>query len=707
MATRPEAVRPSELRLLKHAPERRAVRPHRPVRAPICAWLGYQRFQEHVRHVSYEEAVEVTMLLVLIAFACRTSPPETEPSPSTVPEPSITEAPEDFEVERPNNETCRALPRPQPASSINIEPAFGDFWVDDELILALTQAPNDDDHWYIATRGGRVLRLSESEGADSAIEVLDLSARIEQHLEGGLLGLAFSPDFATNGVLYTSYTTDDSRQVTRWVSPDGGESFANETVVLEQALGYGFHVGGDLHVDVDGYLLYALGDGGNFFTAIDLQHLGGKIVRIDPEGNDDLPAVGELRVRNYAIPSDNPSIPGALPEIFAYGLRNPYRITVDPLTNDVWTGDVGEDAWEEANRIVPGGHYGWPIKEGPDCFLEDPCDDPTLIDPVVVYSRDEGISIIGGHVYRGSSIPSLQGVFVFNEWLTGDTWGAFTDPETGEPVRRYIGSVEGGTVTWGQSNDGELYAAGFTVHRVTAGGTPEVPFPQKLSETGCASVADVTEPAPGLIPYTVQVPLWSDAADKRRFMALPEGGFIERTENGRWDLPIGTVLVKEFTADGVRVETRLMMRHEDGGWGFYTYRWDEDGQDATLVPTGVHRRHGHAHLGDSEPKPVPAVPHRCLGRLSRTDGCAAQSRCQPLGRGPGQPDRGVPADGRACGRSGGSRGDCPPIPRSMTQPPRWVTERAPTSTCSAPPAISRRARPPRTSTSDGAWGSRT
>ena len=530
--------------------------------------------------------------LALAITACRTPSNDSGTSSPTVPTTATpapttpTVAPTDFTVTRPKNDTCQALPRPVPASSVTFEPAFGDFWVEEDTILDLAQAPGDDDHWYLGTRNGRVLRVSESVGATSEVEVLDLTGEIVQHLEGGLLGLAFSPDFQANGVMYISYTVADAARVSRFVTSDGGASFGSETVVLEQAMGYGFHIGGDLHVDGHGRLLYSVGDHGNFFNATDLQHLGGSIVRIDPEGDDNLPPVGALRIRNYAIPADNPAIPGALPEIFAYGLRNPFRMTVDPLTQDVWAGDVGEDAWEEANLIVPGGHHGWPIKEGPDCFVEEDCDDTGLVEPIAVYGRDEGVSIIGGHVYRGASIPSLQGVYVFNEWLSGDTWGAFIDPATGEPVRSYLGTIPSGRLAWGQSHDGELYSAGFTVYRVDPGGTPEVPFPQRLSETGCASPDNVREPAAGLIPYTVRVPLWSDDAGKRRWMALPNDARIERTEDGRWDLPVGTVLVKEFTADEVRVETRLMMRHDDGGWGFYTYRWDDDGADATLVVAG-------------------------------------------------------------------------------------------------------------------------
>ena len=523
--------------------------------------------------------------LVLSALSCRTE--SVDPDSPTLPttDATVPTEPGELVVTRPDNPTCNALPRAQPASSVQFEPLFEDFWVDD-VILAAKQAPGDADRWYLGLRSGRVLRVGSTGATVSEEEVLDLGGALEFHLEGGLLGIAFSPNFDQDGVMYASYTTSDASRISRFVSLDGGSSFGGEQVVLEAALGYGFHFGGDLHADADGNLLWSFGDGGNFFNAQDLRHPAGSVLRIDPEGNDGLPPTGELWVRNYAIPDDNPSIPGALPEIYGYGLRNPYRITLDPLTGDVWAGDVGEDQFEEATRVVPGGNHGWPIKEGFACFLEDPCDDASLVDPVVVYGRDEGVSIIGGHVYRGSSIAGLQGAYVFSEWTTGSVWAAVTDPSSGKPVRQFLGTVPTSTLSWGQGHDGELVAAGFTLYRVVAGETPEVEFPQKLSETGCVDPDTPSEPAPGLIPYIVQMPLWSDGATKRRWMALPDGAQLTIDELGRWELPVGSVLVKEFTADGVRVETRLMMRHDDGGWGYYTYRWDDDGADATLVTTG-------------------------------------------------------------------------------------------------------------------------
>ena len=495
-----------------------------------------------------------------------------------------TVAPPDFTVERPGNPTCQALPRAQAAASIRFTEVFPDLYVDD-FILALTQSPTDTDHWYLATLGGEVLRV----GSTGETTALNLEDRVVVEGEGGLLGLAFSPTFADDGLLYVSYTTAERSRVSRFSSSDGGLTFSagSEVVLLEHDLGYGNHNGGDLHFDTTGMLVFSLGDGGDFNNAREMSNLWGTLVRIDPLSSADLDPLGPIRVRNYAIPDDNPTIAGAPPEVYAHGFRNPFRFGIDPLAGDMWVGDVGEDQWEEVSRVVPGGHHGWPEKEGFRCFLaEEPCDNPEWIDPMVVYGRDEGVSVIGGRVYRGDDIAGLQGVFLFSEWLSGDVWGVFTNELTGEPERRYLGTMPSG-VAWGQDQDGEVYAAsGGTILKVDADDAPEVTFPQKLSETGCVQADNPREMAPGLIPYTVAMPLWSDAATKRRWFALPDETHIAAEEGGHWSLPVGSVVVKEFTANQQRVETRLMMRHDDGGWGFYTYRWDEDGEDATLVLAG-------------------------------------------------------------------------------------------------------------------------
>lgn len=208
------------------------------------------------------------------------------------------------------------------------------------------------------------------------------------------------------------------------------------------------------------------------------------------------------------------------------------------------------------------------------------------------HCRDAGNAVVGGYVYRGTEIPSLIGQYVYGDYGSGRIW---TLPaNSNSPIPNIL--LESGLTmpSFAEGADGELYAFDIvhgSIFRLAPGPAPSASgpsaasIPEKLSQTGCMLAGDPTQPGPSLIPYDVTSPLWSDGADKARWMALPAGGKISVRPNGDWDLPIGTVLVKTFSLAGKRVETRLFMRHDDGGWAGYSYEWNALETDATLLPS--------------------------------------------------------------------------------------------------------------------------
>jgi uncharacterized repeat protein (TIGR03806 family) len=322
----------------------------------------------------------------------------------------------------------------------------------------------------------------------------------------------------------------------------------------------------------------------------DLGHLTAKVLRIDV----DHPADG----RNYSVPPDNPfvGVAGARPETWAYGLRNPWRMTHDPASGQLWVGNNGQDLWESVHLIRRGENYGWSVLEGGHPFLPGRTLGPTPpTPPTAEHHHSEARSLSGGVVYRGDLLPELEGAYVYGDWSTGKVWGIKHD---GQKVvwHRELADTPFQLTGFGLGRGGELividHQTGY--HRLVRapadeGTTP--PFPTRLSETGLyLSTADRT-PHPTLVPYEVNSPLWSDGAIKARFVAIPGAGQAEfKDGTPGWDFPEGTVLVKEFSLEfepgrpesNRPIETRLMTRQQ-GEWVGYSYAWDDQGRDATLV----------------------------------------------------------------------------------------------------------------------------
>ncbi|WP_394846591.1 PQQ-dependent sugar dehydrogenase [Pendulispora brunnea] len=499
---------------------------------------------------------------------------------------------------RPANTTCKVPARPPSTASVKLQQVFANVDVGNPMMMA--QLPGDASRWYVAERNGKILSFPVQNPPNTPREDLNIGSQLSDlGSEGGLLGMAFHPKFAQNGYVYLSYTTGTDSAIVSTIkrftsAAKNGTAFGAQSDVLSfNQEARGNHKGGCVQFGPDGYLYASFGDGGGsnneFGHGQDTDTFFSKVLRIDiDKGN------------GYAIPSDNPfaNDPTKKGEIYAYGFRNPFRFSFDigkpgrEGTGELWLGDVGQDNWEEVDKVRKGGNYGWSKKEGTHCFPPNTtnCSSVGLIDPVYDYPQPNGNAraVTGGRVYRGKAIPELVGKYVFADSSSGEVWTLSFDATSGKPVVVKINdSGTGGTFTSvNEDADGELYltALGNKIYKVVPNAKPPAStFPEKLSQTGCVDPANPKNPAAGLIPYGVNSPLWSDGAEKERYLALPDAAKIHVNADGDFDLPKGTVLVKTFSIGGKRVETRLFMRHDDGDWGGYSYEWNDEQTDATLL----------------------------------------------------------------------------------------------------------------------------
>lgn len=336
--------------------------------------------------------------------------------------------------------------------------------------ILMLQAPNNDSQWYIVEKGGRVLRVTTNAGGVQSSTFLDISERVDSGPnEAGLLGMAFHPQYQTNGLVYLSYTASDPSltsiisRVTR--SSDGNSLQADtEEVLLRVNQPYSNHNGGHIAFGPDGFLYIGLGDGGS----------GG-----DPRGHGQntttlLGSMLRIDVNNgapYGIPASNPFASGeqGRPEIYAWGLRNPWRWSFDKTTGALWVADVGQNSWEEVSVMNASGNYGWNAKEGTHCYESSRCDKPEFVDPVIEYSHEYGCSVTGGYVYRGSANPDLRGTYLYSDYCSGTLWGA-KDNGNGEYVSTEILSTGLNVASFAEGNNGEIYIVhlGGEIYQIVA-----------------------------------------------------------------------------------------------------------------------------------------------------------------------------------------------------------------------------------------------
>jgi uncharacterized repeat protein (TIGR03806 family) len=477
--------------------------------------------------------------------------------------------------------------------------------------LDLVAAPGTD-RLFVAERYGRILSFAGDPAAEKAELFLDLGKVV--------YGIAFHPKFAENGYVYVTYLVDpkqerpDGTRVSRFQarrdSPLRCDADSEQLLLTWPS---GGHNGGCLKFGPDGYLYIATGDAGEIAdpheTGQDLASLPGSILRIDVDRRQ-----GD---RPYAVPADNPFVgmEGARGEIWAYGLRQPWKMSFDRDSGDLWTGNVGQDLWEMVYRIERGGNYGWSVTEGNHPFRPQRKRGPTpIIPPLVEHDHANFRSVTGGFVYHGRRLADLRGAYVYGDYDTGRIWMLRYDREKNTVTEnRELVDSSLRLVGFAEDHDGELllldHMSGQISRLVPNPARATADFPRTLGASGLfASVADHV-PAPGLIPYSVIAPQWCDGATKSRYLALPGDAKIEfeaitypQPAPGAppgWKFPDGTVLVETLSLEmeqgnprsARRLETRILHHErlaggEDVGdqyWQGYTYVWNDEQTDAVLL----------------------------------------------------------------------------------------------------------------------------
>lgn len=496
----------------------------------------------------------------------------------------------------------------------------------------------------VLEKAGRLVVFDNNETATSKTVLFDIRSQVESQHDSGMVGLALHPDFGVAGspnrhylyvfYRYTPQKSDTNRAYCRlsrftWDPATSTIAPASEFILINQYDRHNWHNGGGLFFGTDRFLYLSIGDEGG---ANDQYDTGQKrnvgllagVLRIDVDRdptrshairrqplNPTTPPAGwpNSYSQGYFVPNDNPwqSPDGSqLEEFYAVGTRSPHRMTQDPVTGDIWLGDVGQGTQEEVTKVFRGGNLQWPYREG---TAAGPKAKPSPligfdVAPVHAYGRGSGTCVIGGYVYRGALHPELTGKYIFGDHGSGRIWSL--DDSSGTAVVTSLLTMashgpgpKNGMGSFGLDASGEIYVLslagtnldGGRIYRLekTTEGVPEPP--RLLSQTTAFTNLATLAPAPGVMPYDVIQPLWSDDSDKRRWIALPNDGNpntaaerIAWSEEGNWTFPVGTVLIKHFEVPGRRLETRFFVNGDDGTWFGFTYRWRPDGSDAELLP---------------------------------------------------------------------------------------------------------------------------
>jgi glucose/arabinose dehydrogenase len=504
-----------------------------------------------------------------------------------------------------------SVPVPQPMTAVEAFPALPTF----TRPVFVGAAPDGSNRLFVLEQAGRILVFPNDPNVSGAelsvfLDIRDPAGEVnDSGNEMGLLGLAFDPDFATNGFFYVNYTASVANcaagaglctKIVRFTVPVATPNDADEASafpILQFAQPASNHNGGMLAFGSDGLLWIATGDGGfggdPDENAQNVNVPLGKLLRIDVDG-DDFPTDAQ---RNYRIPPGNPYAGGGgLGEIWAYGLRNPWRFSFDRVTADLYVGDVGQNAWEEIDFVpaaavaappTGGIDFGWDVCEGTHDFEGNCATDPSW-KPVIEYPHDpnqpnHGFSVTGGYVYRGDALPALYGAYLYADHVTARVW-AWNGVVPAAPTQ--IATLSA-VSSFGEDQSGELYLVRLTpgdIFRLQPTAPPAAQFPTQLSQTGLFSDIVNLVPAPGMIEYDVIAPQWSDGAEARHWIALPGTQTIGFRPTDAFDLPVGTVLVMQLDLPAVprRVETRVLLRQTDR-YAAFTYRWDSAQTDATLL----------------------------------------------------------------------------------------------------------------------------
>ena len=503
-----------------------------------------------------------------------------------------------------------------------------------EKPVAVVSPPGDTNRLFVVERSGRIMVITNLANPTPAV-FLDIRSAVESDWDKGkvegLSSVAFHPGYLTNRFpfLYVTYTLklegrdgdanhnrlsrfQSSRSNLNAASPESEVPLITQ---IDRGDGHNFN---SLTFGSDGYLYMAVGDEGDAGTGDDFdnaQHIDknffSSILRIDVNGRPGNlpPNPHSATSTNYFIPADNPWV-GATnfngrpvdasnvrTEFYAVGLRNPWRMAFDPVTGFLYEGDVGQHGREEINIIVKGGNYGWSFREGTIDGPKAPAPEGvTLIDPIHEYrpgyGPDQGFSVIGGLVYRGAALPELEGAYIFADYVSGNIWSLRYDGVRAGAAQRL--TAHPGIAGFGvDPRDGELLLIDHDKGKLLKLERPDPPstaLPETLDATGAFADLRSLTPNPGIIPYEVNVPFWSDGAAKRRWFSLPDlSQTMDFSREGNWSFPAGAVWIKHFELTNAvsgpvrRLETRFLMKTETGMYGV-TYRWGDSTTNAVLVP---------------------------------------------------------------------------------------------------------------------------
>jgi glucose/arabinose dehydrogenase len=389
------------------------------------------------------------------ATAAPTAPQSTVAPATPTPTATATPAPTETPTPTPTPTNTPALPMVDELT-LALEPLAADLA---DPVFA-THAGDGSGRIFVLEKAGRIVALA-ADGSNPET-FLDIKDRVgSSSSEQGLLGLAFDPAFVDNGRLFVYYTDENGdTAISRFLATADRTAAdpASETVLLAAEQPAGNHNGGILAFGPDGYLYAGLGDGGaandRYENGQNLETILGAVLRIDVSGE------------SAVVPADNPFVgrEGARPEIWAYGLRNPWRFSFDRLTGDLWIADVGQNQWEEVN-VQPAGslggeNYGWPIMEATHCFEDDGCDQSGLVLPVAEYGHDLGCSVTGGYVYRGAAQPVLQGVYFYGDYCTGRIWGLAPATDGAWQAVELLDS-DAQISSFGETEDGEVLVVDY------------------------------------------------------------------------------------------------------------------------------------------------------------------------------------------------------------------------------------------------------
>ncbi len=568
--------------------------------------------------------------------------------------------------------TSKVKGSPEPPPPYRTEPAFPKLRFDEPLDL--TYAPGTN-RLFVAERWGKVWSFVNEPGTGKADLALHLEGKDKtgKPVKQVIYAFTIHPKYAENHYVYVTWIPDPEHEglpsgsrVSRFTARGDPPVLdrASEKVIFEWP--NGGHNGGCLRFGPDGMLYLGTGDGSGIADQLQIgQDLGSvlsKILRIDV----DHPDAG----KGYGIPKDNPYVGrgGARPEVWAYGLRQPWRFSFDRETGESWCGEVGQDLWEMVYKIEKGGNYGWSVQEGSHPFRPERKKGPTpILPPLFEHGHEAFRSLTGGFVYHGKRLKELEGYYVYGDFDTGRIWGYHeqhakdVEVKSKEGWERHkaatlishheLARTTYRIVSWGEDADGELYFLDFTggkIYRLVKApqATPQAAakFPRKLSETGIFASTKDHKVAPGVIPYSVNAQLWGDHTSKERFIAIPgEGkiGFDQVTypqpspgAPPGWHFPDDTVLVKTFSMEmergnpksRKRLETRILHfrqfpgteEYGDQYWRGYTYVWNDEQTDAELLDAKGLDRKLPIKVGDRTVEQTYRFPSRAECTLCHT-----------------------------------------------------------------------------------------